>query len=104
MKNKSFVPVYHGSTTTIYANDDPNSFYITIKEKIERMEEGLCANCGLHKGTIKWVGEGGGIALVHGFYEMWCECCVLKEQIKHAEERSAALPGLRKELERLNCQ
>lgn len=55
----------------------------------------LCASCGLHPGTRKWVGEGGSLAMNHGFYEMRCEGCVLRAQIAFAEERAAALDELR---------
>jgi hypothetical protein len=58
----------------------------------------LCASCGLHPGTVKWVGNGGAMNLIHGFYEMRCKGCVLRAQIESAEERAAALPGLRSEL------
>lgn len=57
-----------------------------------------CANCKERVGTIKWVGDSGALALSHGFYEMWCEVCALKEQIRYAEERAAALPELRARL------
>jgi hypothetical protein len=60
-----------------------------------------CENCGERPGTRKWLGEGGAVDLVHGFYSMWCEVCVLKEQIKHAEERAAALPEMRARLFKL---
>jgi hypothetical protein len=58
----------------------------------------ICDNCGEREGTQKWVGDGGAIALVHGSYSMWCKVCVLKEQIKHAEEWAAALPEMRARL------
>lgn len=58
----------------------------------------ICDNCGKREGTIKWVGDGGVMDLVHGAYSMWCEVCTLKEQIKHAEERAAALPEMRARL------
>lgn len=55
-----------------------------------------CANCGKREGTIQYVGDSGALGLVHGFFELWCEACVLDLQIKHAEERANALPELRK--------
>jgi hypothetical protein len=58
-----------------------------------------CANCGEREGTEKWTESS--VALAHGMYVMWCEPCVLKGQIKHAEERAAALPELRGRLFKL---
>jgi hypothetical protein len=59
----------------------------------------LCACCHKRPGTKRWVGEGGAMALSHGFYEMWCEGCVLRKQIEHAQERAAAIPDLEQQLE-----
>lgn len=55
-----------------------------------------CANCKEREGTKKW-GEGGTM-IARGYYSMWCEVCVLKKQIEHAEERAAALPDLQARL------
>lgn len=68
----------------------------------ERAEQ-TCANCGKHKGTIRW-GEGP-IAAVHGLFAWWCECCALKAQIAHAEERARELENMKIRLaETLVCQ
>ncbi len=58
-----------------------------------------CKNCGDREASVKWTGDGGVLALVHGAWQPWCSICVLKTQIEHAEERAAALPELRRELE-----
>lgn len=59
----------------------------------------ICQRCHERPGTFRWIGYGGALDYVHGNYEMWCLACVLRLQIKHAEERSAALPELRAQLE-----
>lgn len=61
-----------------------------------------CANCHVREGTIKWVGDGGSMALVHGVYTLWCERCVVAVQLAHAEERAALIPELRAKLEALD--
>jgi hypothetical protein len=64
-------------------------------------DEALCANCGKNPGTLDWVGDGGVLALTHGWVAKWCEPCCLKVQIKHAEERAAELPKMRARLAEL---
>lgn len=55
----------------------------------------LCEQCGERLGTEKW---GDALALTHGGTQMWCKVCVLEAQVAHAEERSLALPELRRRL------
>jgi len=57
-----------------------------------------CEKCGRRQATIKWVGEGGIMAFVHGMYHDWCEKCALEAKIKYAEEHQGDLQKLRKEL------
>ena len=64
----------------------------------------ICLNCKKHKATERFSESGGALDFVHGFYEMWCKCCCLKAQIKHARERARALKGLKKELEKIECK
>lgn len=59
----------------------------------------ICANCGKRPGTIRWGAE---LSLSHGWVQMWCERCAVEAQIKHAEERAAALPELRTRLGELD--
>lgn len=59
----------------------------------------ICQNCSQREGTVKW---GDILAVTHGFGQMWCLRCVLEAQIAHAEERAAALPDLRAQLEALD--
>ena len=63
-----------------------------------------CENCGKHEGTQKWLGNEGMMAFTHGMWRLWCECCCLKEQIKFAKERTAAIPKMEKELLKLKCK
>lgn len=58
-----------------------------------------CAKCHEREGTQKF-GESGTM-IARGFYEMWCERCVLLTQIEHAEQRAAVLPELRARLAEL---
>ncbi|KKN82016.1 hypothetical protein LCGC14_0312830 [marine sediment metagenome] len=62
---------------------------------------GLCENCGLRDATGWWVGDGGVLAFVHGHKKAWCEQCVVRAQIQHAEEMAANLPSLRETLDTL---
>jgi hypothetical protein len=55
----------------------------------------VCAHCDERPGTELW---GDALALTHGGGQSWCKVCVLEEQVKHARERAAALPGLEDEL------
>ncbi len=63
--------------------------------------ETMCANCKQRPGTKKWVGEGGALALSHGFYAMWCEVCVLTAQLEHARSRVAEIPKMEARLAEL---
>ncbi len=61
----------------------------------------VCANCGDRPATAVWSGEGGTLAVVHGFVAYWCEWCVLRAQIAYAEEVAGRLPELRAKLQAL---
>lgn len=56
----------------------------------------ICEHCGERPATRTWAQDG--TALAHGWTQQWCHPCVLKEQIKHAEEVSRRLPQLEDEL------
>ena len=53
-----------------------------------------CAHCTKHEATIKWVGEGGFMAFVHGHYEEICSCCSIRAQLAHASAMAARIPEL----------
>ena len=57
----------------------------------------LCDNCHKHEATVEWVGDGGILDHMHGFYKMWCERCTIKAQLKYAREQAARIPELEKE-------
>lgn len=60
--------------------------------------EVLCANCNKRKGTKAWVGHGDVVSFVHS---VWCEICVVDAQLRHAQERAAAIPELEAKLREL---
>lgn len=64
----------------------------------------ICDNCKEHIATTKWVGDGGTLALSHGWYSWWCECCMLKAQIQHAKERAAVILDLERQLLECLCE
>lgn len=53
----------------------------------------LCVNCGKPKATSWWSGTGV-LAAIHGMAVPWCDLCIVREQLKHARERAAAIPAL----------
>jgi hypothetical protein len=63
-----------------------------------------CQHCGKHKATVNWVGQGGILEYAHGMYEMWCECCALKVQIKHMKKEIKSLARLEKKLGKIKCK
>ena len=63
-----------------------------------------CENCGEHQASMWWIGEGGTLAVSRFYMQAaWCNCCVLRAQITHAEERMAELEKLRSELAENVC-
>jgi hypothetical protein len=67
-------------------------------------EGGSCQKCHKHKATNRWIGDGGMLAYSHGFWEWWCECCVIKAQLKYAEEAAAKLKDLKAKLAKAVCE
>ena len=57
-----------------------------------------CANCKKRKATLKWIGDGGSLAIAHGLASDWCEVCALEAQLKHAKERAAEILKMEKKL------
>lgn len=58
----------------------------------------LCQKCRKRPSTTQWVGDGGALAYTHGFYELWCDVCVLTEQLKHARATARRIPVLERKL------
>ena len=62
----------------------------------------ICENgdCG-HSASGIWIGNGGTLAMTRSYMQSkWCECCMLKVQVAHAEERAKELDALRMALAR----
>lgn len=53
-----------------------------------------CQNCGKRPSTKQWIGDGGALAMTHGFYKLWCDVCVLTAQLKHARAQAKKIPDL----------
>lgn len=62
-----------------------------------------CQHCNKHKGTQNWVGEGGFLEFSHGMYQVWCQCCILKAQLKYAKKRADQVQILEQKLKKLKC-
>lgn len=58
--------------------------------------KGLCQKCHKHKATDTFTNST--MDLIHGMYEYWCRCCVLKEQLAHAQAMIKAIPQIKKDL------
>ena len=64
----------------------------------------ICQNCHKRDATLKWIGDGGSLALSHGFASDWCEVCALEAQLKHARERASEIPRMETRLAELLAQ
>ena len=58
----------------------------------------VCTHCNIREGTQQWIGEGGMLAVSHGFYQLWCEVCVFGAQVAYAEEQAKSIPALKAKL------
>lgn len=65
---------------------------------------GTCRNCEKRPASGIWLGTGSVMDYIHGGGVPWCELCMVKEQLKHAEECAARVPELRARLEALERQ
>ncbi len=64
-----------------------------------------CDNCGEHRASMWWIGDGGTLAITRFYMQAaWCKCCALRAQIGHAEERTAELEKMRRKLVRTKCK
>lgn len=64
-----------------------------VDRKLKEVGE-LCENCRLRESTGKYVGTGGSLALVHGFYQVWCDHCMLRAQLQYARDEAERIPEL----------
>lgn len=58
----------------------------------------LCQQCQQRPGTHTWVADGGIWAYTHGGGQWWCEECVVRAQLAHAEKVTADIPALKDRL------
>ena len=58
----------------------------------------ICEKCKKHTASHIWVGDGGAMAFVHGQYEEWCECCIIKTQLASFRLHAKQIPILEKKL------
>lgn len=63
-----------------------------------------CQKCRKRPSTHSWIGDGGGLALSHGFYQLWCDVCVFTEQLKHAKAAARRVPVLERKLARAKAR
>lgn len=63
-----------------------------------------CGNCGEHRATDIWLGEGSSLDWSHGHYEKWCRCCALDAQLEYAREMARKIYVLREQLAKVKCE
>ena len=61
-----------------------------------------CVHCQTGLATTHWVGDVGGLALSHGFYEYWCDRCMVTAQLEAARASAARIGDLEKRLASLD--
>lgn len=61
--------------------------------------QGICVSCFKREATCHW--SEGSIASIHGFVEDLCKLCVVTRQLAYAEEMSAKIGQLKKDVARL---
>jgi len=59
---------------------------------------GPCKRCQANPATVWWVGEGGGLALAHGFKKPWCERCCIEVLLEYARTAAAGIQDLENKL------
>lgn len=66
-------------------------------------EGAICTNCKVRPATLRWVGDGGVMALTHGGSTVWCELCVVRAQADYAAEGVRRLETLNRRLAELEA-
>jgi hypothetical protein len=61
-------------------------------------EPGHCLKCGREAETTSYIGDGGMMAVTHGFSQQWCEMCIVRGQIAYVQDQAARLPDLEAKL------
>jgi len=55
----------------------------------------LCENCQENPATGLWLGEGGTLAITRDYMQaLWCERCMVEEELKHAKDMAAKVNEL----------
>lgn len=68
------------------------------------MSELACAHCHERKGTVSYYGDTTAMGWIHSHPALWCEYCVVTEQLAYARTRAAEIPGLEQRLNELRGQ
>ena len=62
-----------------------------------------CKNCKNRKATTLWIDDDQAfsLAMSHGCAQEWCELCILKVQLEHAENLAITIPDLKRKIKEL---
>jgi hypothetical protein len=60
--------------------------------RIERAKR--CDRCGSTRNLSRWYGDGGALAVTHGFHSMRCLRCIHRAQLAHSWKQALRLPKL----------
>ena len=74
---------------------------ITARKPVDEFEGQTCRNCKQRPATLKWVGTGSSMDLIHGNYSLWCRMCSVEAQLAYAQEQAARIGSLENELAEL---
>ena len=77
------------------------NFARALEKERKLAKKGLCVNCGKHKGTENWVGQGSTMDFIHGNYQQWCKKCTLEAQLTYAIKHQNDVKKIREKLEKL---
>lgn len=77
---------------------------VNVGTSMNFTEGSACANCKKHVASVRWTGDEGALAMVHGFYALWCNCCALEAQLTRAKERASMILQLERDLEKAKLE
>jgi len=63
-----------------------------------------CEKCHRHEATVAFVPTGAALDIAHERYVRWCECCVLRAQVKYLRDAARRLPRVERELAAVRCR
>lgn len=58
----------------------------------------VCQNCEQRPATTAFSKHGSALDFNHGFYDWWCERCILVASLEYAAEQADRIPELRRRL------